>query len=378
MMLSLVCFVAGLNITSQAAQGAEEGFVSLFNGKDLAGWHLEGVDKKAFAVEQGELRLTYDNLWPTWLRSDRTYENYVLRFEFKVGYYCETGLLINAPLHGPCARVGMKILLTEDTAPGAKTQHTGTIVGVAREKMLATKYFDQWNTVEVVMDYPVLRVTVNDKVVQEIDCSQNEKLRYRLRQGYIGLQGNASPAAFRNIRIKELPSKEKWIPLFNGKDLSNWQTIGKTTWKAVDGVIVGKGTPAATGYLLTRAEYQDFELFAYIRTTRQANGGIFFRWKTLGTDDRGNEIQIYNDPDGNNPTGSVYTVARTENLTARDGEWFPMHIFLKGNKCVVRVNGEMGGVTDQITTIRPGMVSLQMHTRGATIEFKDLRVKPLD
>jgi len=377
MRLSLLHLVIGLNLVPvvSAAGEAETDFVSLFNGKDLTGWHIEGKHTKAFAVGGGVLNLTYDGQYPTWLRSDKMYENFVLRFEFKIPYYCETGLFVHAPLHGHWSKVGMKILLTEDSAPGARTQHTGTIVGVAREKVVATKHYNEWNTVEVFMDYPILRVTVNDKLVQEVDCQKNEKLRHRLRTGYLGIQAMGSPASFRNLRIKELPSKEKWIPLFNGKDLTGWQTMGDATWEVHDGVLVAKGTKGGTGYLLTKAEYQDFELFTYIRTTPQANGGIFFRWKTLTTNDRGNEIQIYNNPDGNNPTGSIYTIARNDNLTARDGEWFPMQIFLKGPTCHVRVNGETAGVCDQLTTVRPGMISLQMHSRGAVIEFKDLRIK---
>jgi len=356
-----------------AAEGqSEEGFVSIFNGKDLSGWTvMNGKARGISATGKGELHFVGLDNWPLWLRSDKSYENFVLRFEFKLPYYSEAGLLVHAPLYGHAAAVGMKILLCEDTAPGANTQHTGTIVAVQREKQLATKHYGEWNEVEVVMDYPALRVTVNGKLVQEVDCAKNEKLWYRSRQGYLGLQAMGSPITFRNLRIRELPSKEKWITLFNGKDLTGWHKIGGARWEIKDGVLKGVGN----GYVLTKEEYQDFELFTYVRTSKNANGGIFFRWKTLKTDDRGNEIQVYNNPDGNNPTGSVYTINRTENLTTRDGEWFPMQIFLKGKTVKVFVDGQPGGSTDQLKVVRPGMITLQAHSEGASVEFQDLRIK---
>jgi hypothetical protein len=376
-MLSLV---TGLTVGAMGAQsgsvGKEEGSVSLFNGRDLTGWHIMGEVARAFYVNEGELRCRGGQAnYPIWLRSDKVYENFVLRFEYKMGYYTESGLFIHAPMHGRCSTTGIKIVVTEDTARGAKTQHTGTILGVKRELAIAADKHSTWNSCEVFMDYPTLRVTVNGQKVQEIDCSKNDKLRRRMRRGHIGIQAMGSIASYRNIRIKELPAKEKWVPLFNGKDLTGWTILGKTVkWEVHEGVLRATGN----GYLITDAKYQDFELFTYVRTTPHANGGIFFRWKGLNTRDRGYEIQIYNNPDGNNPTGSVYAKIRNHNLNARDGEWFPMHIFVNGKTVFTRINGEDGASCDQLELVRPGRISLQMHRHGARIEFKDLRIKPLD
>jgi len=390
--VSLLCVLARLGIAGMGADAGkvEEGFVSLFNGKDLTGWHIEGQPAKAFYANAGELRCRPGANYPTWLRSDKTYENFVLRFEYKIGYYCESGLFIHAPLHGRCSKVGIKIVLTEDTARGAKTQHTGTILGVAREKVMVAEKHSTWYPMEVFMNYPMLRVTLAGKVVQEIDCAKDPKLRHRLRQGYIGFSAMGSPCAFRNVRIKELPSKEKWIrlldsipginskdkwvPLEKGKDLGGWNILSTVKWEARDGVLRATGN----GYLITDGESQDFELFTYVRATPHANGGIFFRWKGLNTNDRAYEIQIYNNPDGNNPTGSIYRYVRNANLNIPDNAWFPLRIFAKGKTVSTRVNGDDGVFSDRrIEFVRPGRIALQMHKHGARIEFKDLRIKPL-
>ncbi len=390
MVFSTWCIVAGLNIGALAAE-PEEGFVSLFNGKDLSGWQVEGPHTKAFQARGGELQCDFIGNYPTWLRSDKTYENFILRFDYKIPFYCESGLLIHAPLHGRASKVGIKIVLTEDTARGAKTQHTGTVLGVAREKEMPADKHSTWYPMEVIMDYPMLRVTLAGKLVQEIDCEKDETLRYRLRQGYIGFTAMGSPCSFRNIRIKELPSKEKWIRLFDtipGIDSKDkwiplrpdkkhgiWNILNRARWEVCNGVVRASGD----GYLITDTEYQDFELFTYIRATPHANGGIFYRWLGLNTNDRAYEIQIYNNPDGNNPTGSVYSYVRNNNLNLPDNEWFPMQIFVKGKTCFTRVNGDDGVRATELTEfVRKGRIVLQMHSSGSRIEWKDLRIKPLD
>lgn len=401
MALSLMSLLVGLStagaVADLSAEEKTQGFVSLFNGRDLVGWTIEAgpvkdPSTKAFAVQDGELRAIPPHDFPTWLRSEKTYENFILRFDYKIPYYCESGLVIHAPLHGPLSGVGIKIVLTEDTARGAKTQHTGAILGIAREKKVVASKHSTWYPMEVHMDYPVLRVTVKGEVVQEIDCEKNEKLRYRLRQGYVGFTSMGSPVSFRNIRIKELPSKEKWtdllsgikgidskkdwVPIERGKETGGWNVVGgNVRWAVHDGVLRATGN----GYLITNGEWQDFELFTYVRATPHANGGIFFRWKGLNQNDRGYEIQIENQPDGNNPTGSVYSYFRNTHLRAPDNEWVPMQIFVKGSKVVTRVNGDDGVSTDECTHfVRKGRITLQMHRMGSQIEWKDLRIKSLD
>ncbi|MFY7818110.1 MAG: 3-keto-disaccharide hydrolase [Akkermansiaceae bacterium] len=76
--LSLIAFFLSL-----ANLGAEEGFVPLFNGKDLSGWSVVNGDGK-FSVEGGEIVGTGINLKSnTFLRTDRTYKNFDFRFEMK-------------------------------------------------------------------------------------------------------------------------------------------------------------------------------------------------------------------------------------------------------------------------------------------------------
>ncbi len=93
--------------------------------------------------------------------------------------------------------------------------------------------------------------------------------------------------------------------------------------------------------------------------------------------DRGNEIQIENTPDSNYPTGSLYNIIRAKQPPFEDHEWFLMQMFLDGPKLVVRVNGETAVSTDEFPTVRSGHISLQMHSHGQYIDFKEMEVREL-
>ena len=349
----------------------QAGFVPLFNGKDLSDWVATGATQTTFEVRDGLLYVSGRANHPAWLRSEREYENFVLRFDFKLPHYAEGGLFLHAPLHGDNTNVGIEIEICDDVARGAKTMPCGSVFPFIHPELRATKKYGEWNSTEVVCDWPNLRVSFNGKVVQDVDLAEHPELRYRLRRGFLGLQDAGSRNWFRDIRIKELPDREAWTTLFNGRDFDGWDIIGEAKWDVVEGVMRASD---GNGYAVTRGKYRDFELFTYVRTSRYANGGIFFRWNS--TKDRGYEIQIYNMPVGHNPTGSIYALHRADRLDARDNEWFPMHLIVQGEHCLVRVNGHNVARGDDLGVVREGNVSLQMHRRRSSVEFKGIRIKP--
>ena len=360
-----------------AAAPANEDFVSLFNGLDLAGWRIVDGKEDAFKIREGVLEFTTLGGYPTWLCSERTYENYVLRLEYKGPKHSQTGLLLHAPPHGKAGDVGIRIQLGDDVADGAKALPSGSITGVRHASVIATGDFNRWNTVEVLVDWPVLQVRINDQLVQDVNCAADQELRYRHRVGYIGFQDLGTRLSLRNIRIRELPPREEsqWLSLFNGRDLTGWKIIGSPCWEVEDGVLHGRTT--GTGYLVSEREFENFELRAYVRTSRHANSGIFYRWKSLVPPDRGYEVQILNIPDVSNPTGSIYGHMRADPLAATDGAWFPIQIIAEGPQTVVRVNGKTCTVAENLAIVRPGAIALQMHDRRSAIEFKDIRIRPL-
>ncbi|MBX7072478.1 MAG: DUF1080 domain-containing protein [Pirellulales bacterium] len=357
------------------ADDANDGFQPLFNGKDLTGWVAEGP--AGFSVKNGQVVSDGSGDYPTWLRSEEEFENFVLRFEFRLRLYGEGGVFLHAPAHGRNSNVGFEIQLSDDTRnPGPAVISTGAVFAAVPPLKQNSRPLGQWNAMEITFDWPRLKVVLNGETVQDLDVEANPELRDRLRRGYLGLQDRGKPIALRNVRVKRLPDREQWRSLFNGQDFSGWDILepDDAQWSVENGEILARD---GNGYLVTSDQWQDFEFQTYVRSSHFANGGVFFRWKSLVPKDRGNEIQIENIPDSNNPTGSIYDLVRANPLPVADDEWFLLQLRVVGAECRVRVNGVTVATTDKLTIVRPGHIALQMHSRDAWIRFKDPKIKPL-
>lgn len=366
--------VGAVNADSPTA----EGFVSLFNGKDLSGWVKEG--NCGFSVQDGVIYCDATGDYPTWLRTEGTYENFVLRLEFQTRRHGEGGVFLHAPKHGRNSKVGFEIQLSDDTRNAIPAViSTGAIFGAVPPIRHNTNKLGDWNQVEITFDWPMLRVVLNGEIVQELNVEQNPELRYRLRNGYLGLQDRQRKTWYRNIYVKKLPdskAEQEWKPLFNGTDFTGWnmEQKGDAKWKIEDGAIVAED---GNGYVLTNEAYENYELRTYIKATPYVNGGIFLRWNKPVDDERGYEIQIEDVPDSNNPTGSIYDIVRALDPPLRGNEWYLMQIFLQNNHCVIRVDGQTVVDTDKLSLVRPGPIALQMHKTKGSIAFKDIAIRPL-
>jgi Domain of Unknown Function (DUF1080) len=68
----------------------EEEFTSLFDGKTLRGWGIQEGPESAFYVGDGAIVVHEGSNFPTWLRSERQYENFDFRCEFFVEGWTNT------------------------------------------------------------------------------------------------------------------------------------------------------------------------------------------------------------------------------------------------------------------------------------------------
>jgi hypothetical protein len=75
-------------------------------------------------------------------------------------------------------------------------------------------------------------------------------------------------------------SRDRWTPLFNGRDLTGWEAEGNASWTVQDGMLVGmQGENNAPGDLFTTDSYSDFVLLVTYRVEWPANTGIWFRYQ---------------------------------------------------------------------------------------------------
>jgi hypothetical protein len=184
--------------------------------------------------------------------------------------------------------------------------------------------------------------------------------------------------------ICDAKPKQKWVSLFNGKDLNGWFVRGKATWSVQDGVLVGEG---GMGHIYTDVFCSDFELKGTFRISAgsetKANSGLYFR-ANPPTDNpegfpRGYEAQICNSKDSytgwlwkpGTPTGKA-----TELLT-KDGEWFNYRIKAIGSHIQFWINDKLVMTYDD-DEYKTGHFAIQGHNPGMKVEAKELYYINLD
>lgn len=198
---------------SITAAELDEGFVPLFNGRDLDGWT---GDTKGYAAENGKIvirpELASGNLYTA-----KEYADFTLRFEFKLTPAANNGLGVRAPLEGDAAYAGMEIQILEDGSPvywGLRPyQYHGSVYGVVPARRGVLRPAGEWNAEEVTVKGRRVTVAVNGVTIVDADLDQasaggtidgNEHSGLKRASGHIGFLGHGAVLEFRDIRIKEL------------------------------------------------------------------------------------------------------------------------------------------------------------------------------
>src|SRR5882724_7590107 len=283
------------------AQKDDDGFVSMFNGKDLAGWVSVNGAPGTFFVKDKQIITTGR---PTgYLRTDKQYENFIAEFDWMhvpptpdaVG---NSGFFVWAdpiPAVGSGYTRGIEVqvlvnLEWKDKKTGGVTASShGDLFSIWGAKCVPdrphplgwdrcipsedrAKGANEWNHYRVEANDGVIKLAVNGKVVSGVSkCTP--------RKGYLALESEGSECRFKNLKIKELPTtnpKKEEIcdvaqghkPMYSGLDLSGWTVDdgAKKHWMPKDTVLHydGKGE-AKDKALRTDKEYGDAEFIVDFR-----------------------------------------------------------------------------------------------------------------
>ena len=284
----------------------DDGFVPLFNGRDLTGWVNANCAPETWSVKDGVIHCTGR---PTGaMRTTRQYENFILEVEWRhLSKGGNSGVFIwGTPIAAPAVPFlrGIEVQVLDhgyaeqfEKETGKKSDwftthgdvfpiHGATMKPFGRHKgdrsfpsEDRSKGTPEWNHYSIVCTNGVLRLSVNGKEV-----SGGEDCNYR--KGYLALESEGAPVEFRNIRIKELPSSNPPANLiapadtglrtiFTGLDLRGWKTNAATAgrWTARGERInlrAGEANPDAT--LWSEKEYGDAEFVFDCRPLKPAEG----------------------------------------------------------------------------------------------------------
>jgi hypothetical protein len=199
-----------------------DGFVPLFNGKDLTGWKPMGGAPDNWGV--ADAMIVCRGTGGGWLGSTREYADFVLRLEYRLPPGGNSGVYLRAPEKGHISRVGMEIQILDDDAPQYARidyyQYTGAIYHVQAPNQRAGRPAGQWNPLEIQALGRHLVVVLNGKKIVDADLDWHLKDADVAREhpglartsGRIGLQSHTGRLEFRNLWIKELnaiPGKDQ-------------------------------------------------------------------------------------------------------------------------------------------------------------------------
>ncbi|MEZ5352131.1 MAG: DUF1080 domain-containing protein [Bryobacteraceae bacterium] len=351
--------------------------VPLFDGNSLSGWSTQDGPESAFYVKDGSIAGSPTAEFPAWLRSANRYENFDLELDFFLKGWMDGGVYFAAPEHGfRKSTCGFKVSLFHQVDADPRTNSMGSVFPLIAPRKVNVRNKGEWNQLRIRMDWPKLQVWSNGEVIHDLDVESNPELRWRLRSGYIGLETLSYPLQFRNIRIRELPSKQKWEHLYyQPADIAKWKLTEPNQrfparYDTFGPVLRGDGL----GNLTTLETYKDFALEMYIRGVEHHNGGILFRSK--GGRDR-YEIQLHDVEEAHYPTGSLYFHRRAKYPAIAPEQWYLFQLIAQGPVCLVRINGETVLEFDKLENLDAGAIELQAHQNGKWIEYKQIRIRRL-
>lgn len=192
---------------------ADEGFTTLFNGRDLSGWTGDTV---SYAAEDGVIAIHPGrrggggNLY-----TEAEYDDFVFRFEFRLTPGANNGLGIRAPLEGDAAYVGMELQIIDNTAERYAGLHPyqyhGSIYGTVPARRGYLKPVGEWNSEEVIAVGRHVIVILNGAVIVDADLDVastpktmdgREHPGLKRSSGHIGFLGHGSKVEFRDIAIR--------------------------------------------------------------------------------------------------------------------------------------------------------------------------------
>lgn len=339
-------------------------------------WTQFGGSATSFEIRDGILRYQQGGGEPSAILTRDDFENFMLSFTFKYHEWEESGLYLHAPSNGAW-RAGLEIELGDHAGDAPDAFRAGAVFRHVPPRVVAVKEAGEWNTCRVIMDWPRLQVMINEVPVQDLNLEEHPPLRHTLRRGRIGFQNNLGwGMEIRDLVLHPLPDTARIEVMFNGHDLSGWEPVRnkRAWWTVEDGVLRGKG---GNGYLQYRRPCQDFALQLYYRCSSSANAGVFFRWKADDSD-RGNEVQLLDVPGAGMVSGSIYGFVRGRDDIFHPGEWNLLQVVVRGNHAETYINGFKSAETDALDKVWPGHITLQMHRDGATVDWRELLLMPMD
>ncbi len=361
-----------------------EGFVALFNGQDLSGWHGMGhFDPRKLAsmsdeerarkreadmasvlehwrVENGEI---VNDGHGVYLTTDREFGDYELHIDYKTVAKADSGIYLKAT---PQVQIwdfteeGGKWNIGADKGSGGLWNNSPGSAG-KDPLVLADKPFGQWNRLRIIQVGARTTIYLNGQLVVNHAILENywDRKSPLFPRGVIQLQTHGGEIRWRNIFVREIPADEAnsilashggdgFQPVFNGQDLKGWAGAVEN-YEVRDGAIVCR--PGKGGTLYTEEQFDDFVVRLEFRLPPGGNNGLAIRYPGSGDPAYSGmcELQVLDSEHSKYATldprqyhGSAYgMVAAHRGFLRETGQWNFQEVTVQGPTIRVELNGNM-------------------------------------
>lgn len=410
-----------------AEMPAGEGFVPMFNGKDLTGWKglvenpvargkmdaktlakaqdkADDIMRKGWSVKDGLLVFNGhgDNLC-----TEKKYGDFEMLVDWKITPQGDAGIYLRGSPQ-------VQIWDTSRTDVGAQVGSGGLYNNQHHESKplkLADNAIGEWNHFRILMKGDRVTVYLNGELVTDNTILENywDRGLPIFPEEQIELQAHGTYVAYRDLYIKELPRPKPFVlndeekkagykVLFDGTNMHEW--VGNTKDYVIDnGDLVIFPTNGGHGNLYTKDEYKDFSFRFEFQLTPGANNGLGIRAPLEGDaayvgmelQILDNEADVYKNLNVYQYHGSVYGVIPAKRGFLKPvGEWNVEEAIVKGTHIKVILNGTVimdgdiaearkNGAMDHKD--HPGLKNETGHIgflgHGSIVRFRNIRVKTL-
>jgi len=412
---------------------AGEGFVQVFNGKDLSGWKglvadpikRSKMDAKTLAEAQTKADAEALESWKV-VNGELQFQSHGNNLA-TVKKYGDFEMLVDWKIIDDKKGEGdagiylrgtpqVQIWDLARTKVGAQVGSGGLYNNQTNESKplkVADNKLDEWNTFRILMKGDRVTVYLNGVLVTDNVILENywDRSLPIFAEEQIELQAHGSPVAYRDIYIKEIPrpkpfelsaqeKKEGYKVLFDGTNMHSW-TGNTTDYVIEDGNIAIRPKPGkgSGGNLFTKEEFSDFVYRFEFQLTPGANNGLGIRaplegdaaYAGMELQILDNDAPIYKDLKVYQYHGSVYgTIPAKRGFLKPTGEWNYEEVIAKGSKIKVILNGTVildgdiepfrkNGTPDHQE--HPGLLRESGHIgflgHGSPVQFRNIRIKDL-
>jgi len=191
----------------EAVKPDKEGFVPLFNGKELKEWQIKG-DAAGFEVKDGIIRSETGRNGQWMYYKKREFSDFVLRVEWRVSERGNSGVFLRVPPEGAPWTTGYEAQISCEQPRRDESHCTGALYGYAAVDPRPDETAEKWRRYEVTCKGPLISVKLDGRKVCELDQNTKEETRAKPLKGFVGVQDSHGPEGtwieYRSIRIREL------------------------------------------------------------------------------------------------------------------------------------------------------------------------------